>query len=122
MECADPTPLRLPASLAAFPSPTFSATLLQELATLPATALPLQQGLTRGGVVDDTHLTFSLLHLEATAEEISVRVGALFTEIVINCGCGDEPHPLPAWCELEIRIHRQSAATRITLIDPAPWM
>ena len=48
---------------------------------------------------------------------IKAKIGVFFTEIVINCGCGDDPMPINAYCVLQVRIDRRTAAAAFTVLD-----
>ena len=47
---------------------------------------------------------------------IEGSVGVFFTEIVINCGCGDEPMPTNAYCELQLSIDKNTVAVRFAIV------
>lgn len=104
-------------SLSAFGSDGFGETLKQELAALGPGALPLEKGTSQGGYVDDDGLEFTVIGVVDGADAVTVRVGVFFTEIVINCGCGDDPMPVNAYCVLRIEIDRQTAGAAFTVLD-----
>ena len=96
-------------SLNAWQTDEFSQTLKGELEQLAAGTLPLEKAVTQGGYVDDSHITATVLHAEEDAQAIQARAGIFFTEIVINCGCGDDPMETNAYAELRIRIDKSTA-------------
>lgn len=103
-------------SLHTWGSDAFFATLKAELEQLAPGTLPLEQGVAQGGYVDDHHITVTVLHAEEAAQTIHARAGIFFTEIVINCGCGDDPMETNAYCELRIRIDKTTARADFELI------
>jgi hypothetical protein len=42
-----------------------------------------------------------------------VHVGVFFREIVGGCSCGDEPFAADGYCEIELRIDKETAEARI---------
>ena len=50
-----------------------------------------------------------------TGDVIIANVGVFFTEIVINCGCGDDPYETNAYCELDVTIDKSSGKTRFAI-------
>jgi hypothetical protein len=75
-------------------------------------SLPLARGAVRGGLVDDTAIAVTILSTEAGDGFVEARVGVFFTEVVGGCSCGDEPAAEHAYCELRVRIDRQSGEAR----------
>lgn len=104
-------------SLAAFGSDRFAATLKEELRVLTPGELPLDKGTTQGGYVDEQGRDFTVIRADDGGDSITAKVGVFFTEIVINCGCGDDPMPINAYCVLEIRIDRPTAAASFAVLD-----
>lgn len=107
----------LPNTLAASDGRELKPALLAELAALPAGQLPLIQALRSGGYVDTKDMDLTVLGVDDASDVRAIRTGIFFTEIVINCGCGDDPMPIPGYCELLIEIDRQSATARFTVGD-----
>jgi len=98
-------------SLRAWHSASFFQTLKNDLEQLEPGVLPLARAVTQGGYVDDSHITAIVLHAEEDTQTIHARAGIFFTEIVINCGCGDDPMETNAYCELRIRIDKTTGRT-----------
>lgn len=88
---------------------SFARTLKRELESLPPGTLPLQAGVARGGLPDDTALTATVLRTRDAGHSVQADVGIFFTEIVAGCSCGDEPVELNAYCELRVGIDKQTA-------------
>lgn len=95
-------------SLHAWPSVSFFQALKNELEQLEPGTLPLHKAVTQGGYVDDSHITATVFHAEEDNGAIHVRVGIFFTEIVINCGCGDDPMETNTYCTMQIRIDKDT--------------
>ena len=100
--------IKLLSSLNAWHSAAFPQALKAELEQLATGSLPLDKAVTQGGYVDDSHITATVLSAEENSQVIHARAGIFFTEIVINCGCGDEPMEINAYCELQISIDKTS--------------
>jgi hypothetical protein len=103
---------RLPRSLAAYGSPAFEETLKQELARLPAEALPLQQGLRHGSVALNEGIGFMLLDTQQDSQGVMIRLGVFYHSIIAGCSCSDDPTPIERnaeYCEIQLRIAQQDA-------------
>ena len=108
--------LKLNAALQAWNTTAFEPTLKACLEALAPTSLPLHLGVSQAGFVDDKALTATILNSRDRDGAIETKVGVFFTEIVINCGCGDDPMPINAYCELLISIDKLSAEATITVV------
>lgn len=102
--------IHLPDALRAWGSADFAAALKAELETFAASRLPLDGGATPGSYIADEPVVVTLLQSVETAAALQVKMGVFFTEIIVNCSCGDEPVFQPAYCELRIDIDRTTAA------------
>lgn len=100
---------RLSASLGHWKSADFKQILKDEIERLPAGTLPLDKCTTLGGYVDDEHITASVLNTSEDDLAIRARVSVFFTEIMICCGCGDDPMPQTAYCEIQVTIDKSTA-------------
>ena len=109
--------LYLPQSLAAWGQPHFGKVLKGELEALPLNALPLHLGTTQGGMVAEEPITVVVTHTRGDEVAIVARASLFFTEIVINCGCGDDPMSIPAHCVMEIILERGSGVTTMAVVD-----
>ncbi len=94
----------------------FEKALKAELENLPTGTLPLQQATSQGGIVDDSNISASIFSCEEYDNEIRIRAGIFFTEIVAGCNCNDPPMETNAYCLLTISIDIVNASTRITII------
>ena len=104
-------------SLQAWHSASFSQTLKNDLEQLEPGVLPLDKAVTQGGYVDDSHITATVLHAEEDAQTIQARAGIFFTEIIINCGCGDDPMETNAYCVMHIRIDKTTAQADFEIVQ-----
>jgi hypothetical protein len=93
-------------SLHTWQTESFSKTLKKELEQLEPGVLPLDKAVVQGGYVDDSHITATILHADEDEQAIHARAGIFFTEIVINCGCGDDPMETNAYCQMRIHINK----------------
>ncbi len=94
----------------------FPRTLKQELEHLPSGTLPLAKGVAQGGMVDDNNIAASVLSFNDNETTIEAKAGIFFTEIVINCGCGDEPMPTNAYCEIRITLDKTTAKAEFDIL------
>ncbi len=108
----------LPNSLHVWPGPDFAATLKAELEALPAGSLPLAQGGTLGGYVDDSTIVASVMGVAETAQAIDATVGIFFSEILTGCSCSEDPDIQPAYCEFAVTIDKRTAMATVSLREP----
>ncbi len=108
---------RLPVSLQHWQRDGFDQALKQELQGLPAGSLPLEQAACRGGIVDDSDLSVTVIEAADDGGFIRVRAGIFFTEIVGGCSCGDDPIRENAYCEILVRIDNTTAAAEFEAIS-----
>lgn len=107
---------QLPLSLRAWLAESFSHALKSEIESLPAGSLPLEQGVSAGGRVDDSRITVTFLRSRDEGETIQADVGIFFDEIVGGCSCGDEPLVLNAYCEISVKIDKATGEAWFDLI------
>jgi len=104
-------------SIADYNTPVFRDGLKTQLKKLPPGSLPLDKGLTQGGYVDDNNIDVMILNETDDAQSIRVKLGVFYTEIVINCGCGDDPMPINAYCEMQMILNKQTAEAEFKVIE-----
>jgi hypothetical protein len=95
---------------------TLAKALKHELENLPAGTLPLEKGTSRGGFVDDSDISVTVIRVIQDENSIQAKIGVFFTEIIVGCGCGDDPIPENTYCEMQISIDRKTATARFELI------
>jgi len=103
-------------SLSAWGEENFYTVLKNELQGLGATKLPLEKGTSQGGYIDESPISVSVNRFTDSDDTIKGSVGVFFTEIVINCGCGDDPMHINAYCDLTIAIDKQTAIATFSII------
>ena len=79
--------------------------------------LPPEQALVNGGMLDDSDIGAPILSIAGDADTIEVKTIIFFTEIMICCGCGDDPESQPASCEVILQIDVNTTFTRARLVD-----
>jgi len=94
----------------------FKKALKRELENLPAGTLPLEQGTSRGGFVDDNEISVSVINATQNENSIQAKVGVFFTEIIAGCSCGDEPIAENAYCEMLICIDNTTSEAEFIVI------
>lgn len=95
--------------------PAFEQTLKRELQQLDLDQLPLHLAVTEGGLVDDSPIETTIIRSEDDVTHINIRAGIFFTELVPSCSCGDEPQAKPVYCDIAIKIDKNSAETEFDL-------
>jgi hypothetical protein len=103
-------------SLASWGSEGFSQTLKAEMEALESGVLPLEKGSNRGGPVDDTDLSVSVLGAEESADTLEAKTGVFFYEISAGGACGDAPLRENAYCVLQVSIDKATAEAEFTVI------
>jgi hypothetical protein len=91
--------------------------LKHELENLPAGTLPLEKGTSRGGFVDDSDISVTVISVKQNENSVQAKVGVFFTEIIVGCGCGDDPMPENAYCEMLINIDRTTSSAKFEVIQ-----
>ena len=69
------------------------------------------------GYVDDSSITCTVLNFKDDKDHITIKTGIFFTEILICCGCGDDPVPENAYCEIMIKLDKKNAKAIFEIID-----
>ncbi|MCW8922913.1 MAG: glucosamine--fructose-6-phosphate aminotransferase [Gammaproteobacteria bacterium] len=108
--------LKFPQSIQHYPSEDFRRVLKAEIEACDKKILPLEKGTAQGGYVSDEPITATVLRVTDQTDSVQVLVGIFFTEIVICCGCGDDPMPANTYCEMNFIIDKLTAKTEIKMI------
>ena len=103
-------------SLRLYPSENFQRVLKDEIEACDKKLLPLDKGTAQGGYVSDEPITATILRVTDMIDSIQAEAGIFFTEIVICCGCGDDPMPTNTYCEMRFDINKQTTETEIKII------
>jgi hypothetical protein len=112
--------IRLAQSAAAWNTPVFDDTFKREAGGLDASSLPLQQGLERSSHVASSAFSLRVISKHDDTRLIHLRIGIFFCGVIAGCSCADDPTPmdeLNEYCEARFTIDKQTAETRITLIE-----
>ncbi|MDH5516381.1 MAG: glucosamine--fructose-6-phosphate aminotransferase [Gammaproteobacteria bacterium] len=94
----------------------FNQVIKAELLSLPASIFPLQDATTQGGLVDANKLDLTILSCSDSAENILIRTGIFFTEIIAGCNCNDDPVEAPAYCLVSVDINKNTAEASFSLL------
>lgn len=104
-------------SLRDWQSESFSRTLKSEIESLKPGTLPLYNGTSQGGIVDDSNITATVMNFAEEDDNILATVGIFFDEIVGGCSCGDPPAADNAYCELKVTINKSTAVAEFAVIS-----
>jgi hypothetical protein len=106
-------------ALAAWGSPDFKMVLKQEIETLGAGQLPLQQGLSTSSYALDTQLSAMIIDVAEAADCLRVKAGIFYTGIIAGCSCADDPTPVDEnteYCVVQLVIDKTTAGTTVMLL------
>jgi hypothetical protein len=116
--------LTLARSAAAWDTPAFRPTLIDEMQTLgpehPALQPLLQAGLRQTSAVADIALGVHLLSSREQDGHIQVHLGIFYGGIIAGCSCADDPSPVDTiteHCELLVDIDVATGRARAILCD-----
>jgi hypothetical protein len=102
------TRLRIPLTDGTCASKSFARELKREIEGLESGVLPLHRGTFQGGQVDDRDISATIVSVAERADVILARVGVFFNEVVGGCSCGDDPSSENAYCEIQVRIDKET--------------
>lgn len=111
--------IRFEKALGALGSPGFADILKQEIEQLDGGQLPLQQGLSTGNYVADTHFTAMINNVTESEKTIQIRAGIFYQSVIGGYSCASDPTPISEnaeYCEVRLDIDKASAAATITLV------
>lgn len=109
----------LPLSLQAWDSDEFTDIIKQEVCSLDAELLPLQQGLKYSSYAISDRLSMSILNISHNEESITVKAGLFYNGIIAGCSCSDDPTPTDEtteYCDVLFCIDRKTAKTSVELV------
>ena len=112
--------IKLVKSLNAWNSEDFNSVLKQEVESLDASLLPLQQGLSQSSYVCERPFTVMMLQASDENQHIKVKLGISYSGVIAGSCCADDPAPLDEqveYCEVELMIDKATADTSITLVN-----
>ena len=108
--------LKFSQTISCYPAGDFKRALKDEIEQCDKKLLPLEKGTAQGGYVSDEPITATVLRAIDHANSIQADVGIFFTEIVICCGCGDDPMQANTYCEMRFNIDQKTAEAEIKII------
>jgi hypothetical protein len=111
--------IRLDNALRAWRSPDFKDTLKQEIESMDAVLLPLQQGLTTGNYAITDHLTAMINSVSEANDHICVTAGIFYMSVTGGCSCADDQAAVNAnneYCTVRLDIDKKTAATTVSLV------
>ena len=107
-------------SLQAWKTDNFIAVLTEEICSLEADNLPLQQGLQYSSYANAENLSATILSVTEQKDKILVKAGLFYTGIIAGCNCADDPTPVDEineYCEILLCIDKKTAQTTVLLIE-----
>jgi hypothetical protein len=116
--------LTLGRSAAAWNSPAFQTTLVEELRALgahyPALCPPLQAGLTQTSALAEAPLGIQVLSSSTAAGRIRLRLGVFYAGVIAGCSCADHPTSVDTineHCELLLDLDPATGQARVSRCD-----
>lgn len=111
--------MQLTATLNAWGTPAFEATLKREIERMHVESLPLQQGLAQSSYTDGANRSVMIIRVTEAAAFIRAKTGIFYAGIIPGCSCADDPTPMSEiteYCEVQFDIDKITAETTVTLL------
>ena len=111
---------KLGLSLQAWNTKDFNTVFKEEVCSLDADTLPLQQGLSGSSYANGDNLSISVLKVENENNKLFIKAGLFYTGIIAGCNCADDPTPVNEnneYCEVLFCINKKTAETTVSLIS-----
>ena len=112
--------LYLKQSIKAWDTDSFNGVLINELRSIDANLLPLQEGLSYSSVAVGDNISAIILRKEDHNGQLQVKAGLFYSGIIAGCNCADDPTPVDEineYCEVLLSIDKKTAQTKVTLIE-----
>jgi len=103
-------------SLSAWQQPQFRSVLTQELLQLDNETFPLYKATNFGGFIKPEQLDLVILSTTENNDDLLIKTGIFFTELIGGCNCHDDPTEENIYCEALITINKTNAQSQIRLI------
>ncbi len=119
MNARESSLIRLVKALNAWDTPDFETALKAEIERLPAAALPLQHGMSKGSVVLDRPINAMVIAASEDGGFIHVKAGIFFSSMLAGCACADDPTPVEEqseYCALGFEINEKTGEATVTLL------
>ena len=107
---------KMPNSLRAWKTPQFTQTLKEEMETFRRDVLPLEGLVEKGNALFDDDLGVTVLGVSEGEGFIQAKVGVFFAEIINCVSCGESDPIDEAYCEMEVRIDKETAEAHFSVI------
>lgn len=108
---------KLPESVDCWGSGAFEQTLKTEIENLESGVLPLEKGGMRGGAIDDSDISVTVIKVADNGHSIEAKIGVFFHEITAGGSCGDDPMLENAYCVLQASIEKSTGEAQFTVIS-----
>ena len=92
----------------------------EEIQSIEADLLPLQQGLSLSSYVGKMPFSAIILNIKEENNNLNIKTGIFYTGIIAGCNCSDDPSPTDEqneYCELLFRINKETEETEVILLD-----
>lgn len=112
--------IKLTNTLKAWETPEFEQTLKDEIQSLDAKLLPLQQGLSQSSYVSEGDFKVMVLNVADSANTIRVKTGIFYSGVIAGSCCSDDPTPnceQNEYCELQFNINKVTAESTVDLVE-----
>ena len=103
-------------SLNSWGTDTFKQVLKEELTALPEGDLPLSKCSLRGGSIDHSSLSVSVLSVTDDAQSIQTKISVFFNEVSAGGSCGFDPTTESGYGEMLVTIDKSSGVTEFKVV------
>ena len=111
--------IKLAKALNAWGTPEFEAVLKDEIQSMNAGQLPLQDGLSQTSYVVEEPINVMILNVSESAGIIHAKTGVFYAGIIAGSCCADDPTPVceqTEYCEMQFDIDKKSAVSTVTIL------
>jgi hypothetical protein len=110
--------IKLTQTLKAWQTPEFENTLKNEIQSVDARLLPLQEGISLTSYVTDSAISVVVLNITETINSIRAKTGIFYSGIIAGSCCADDPTPVceqTEYCEVLFDINKITAEAAVTI-------
>ena len=104
-------------------SDEFPQAFKQAIKSLELEELPLANCCNHSAVIDEDSIDVMILSSHETDDQIQIKIGVFFCEILSGCACSDDPSQAEilenSHCELLVEIDRTNAQVKFTSASSA---
>lgn len=105
-------------ALACWGSDEFPQQFKQAIKSLELEALPLKDCCNHSAVIDQTTIEPIILSSQETDQNIQIKAGVFFCEVLSGCACSDDPSQAKilenSYCEISVTIDKNSGIVEFT--------